>query len=84
MESLLHPFSRDGVLSRHGPPRGWLKAEINRMLYLVILSQLFCARVCEKYSMSRSVTDGELLTTEQVHRALKEHSEVSDHPRRHR
>jgi SRSO17 transposase len=57
---------------------------IHRHLYLVILSHLFCARVRAKYCKSESVMDGELLTTEQVRRAMNVHLEVSDQPRRYR
>lgn len=57
---------------------------IHRHLYLVILSHLFCARVREKCCKRENVTDGELLTTEQVRRAVNVHLEVSDQPRRYR
>ena len=43
---------------------------IHRHLYVTILSHLFCARVREKLSPSEEVTTGELLTTEQVRRAI--------------
>jgi SRSO17 transposase len=43
---------------------------IHRHLYVTILSHLFCARVREKFSPSDEVTTGELLTTEQVRRAM--------------
>lgn len=55
---------------------------IHRHLYLVILSHLFCARVREKYSASENVLDGELLTTEQVRRAMNVVLEVHDQPPR--
>lgn len=57
---------------------------IHRHLYLVILSHLFCARVREKYCKSEDVLDGELLSTEQVRRAIKVHLEASDQPPRYR
>lgn len=43
---------------------------IHRHLYVTILSHLFCARVREKFSPSDEVATGELLTTEQVRRAM--------------
>lgn len=42
---------------------------IHRHLFLVILSQLFCAITRQKLSPSEDVESGELLTTEQVRRA---------------
>ena len=55
---------------------------IHRHLTLVVLSHLFCARVREKYSASENVLDGELLSTEQVRRAMNVYLEVSDLPPR--
>ena len=43
---------------------------IHRHLFLAILSQLFCARVRQELSPSEDVESGELLTTEQVRRAV--------------
>lgn len=43
---------------------------IHRHLFLAILSQLFCARVRQELSPSDEVESGELLTTEQVRRAV--------------
>lgn len=43
---------------------------IHRHLFVTILSHLFCARVRRELSPSNSVTDGELLTFEQVRRAM--------------
>ena len=57
---------------------------IHRLLSLVILSHLFCARVREKYCQSDHVLDGELLSTEQVRRAMNVYLEVNDQPRRYR
>jgi hypothetical protein len=57
---------------------------IHRHLYLVIFSHLFCARVRANCCKSQRVTDGELLTTEQVRRAMNVHLEVNDQPRRYR
>ena len=55
---------------------------IHRHLYLVILSHLFCARVREKYCVSENVQDGELLSTEQVRRAMNVFLEVQNLPPR--
>lgn len=57
---------------------------IHRHLSLVILSHLFCARVREKYCQNENVLDGELLSTEQVRRAVNVYLEVNDQPRRYR
>lgn len=43
---------------------------IHRHMYVTILSHLFCARVREQFSPSDDVITGELLTTEQVRRAI--------------
>lgn len=43
---------------------------IHRHMYVAILSHLFCARVREQFSPSDDVITGELLTTEQVRRAM--------------
>jgi SRSO17 transposase len=43
---------------------------IHRHLFLAILTQLFCARVRQELSPSEDVESGELLTTEQVRRAV--------------
>lgn len=51
----------------HFECRGWRC--IHRHLYIVILSQLFCARVRQQLSPNEDVLSGELLTTEQVRRA---------------
>lgn len=52
----------------HFECRGWRC--IHRHLYVTILSQLFCARVRQQLSPSEDVTSGELLTVEQVRRAV--------------
>lgn len=52
----------------HFECRGWHC--IHRHLFLTILSQLFCARVRQQLSPSEDVLSGELLTTEQVRRAV--------------
>lgn len=52
----------------HFECRGWRC--IHRHLYVTILSQLFCARVRQQLSPSDDVLSGELLTLEQVRRAL--------------
>ena len=54
---------------------------IHRHLYVTILSHLFCARVREKFSQSDEVTTGELLTTEQVRRAMNIYLEGASLPR---
>jgi SRSO17 transposase len=43
---------------------------MHRHMYVTILSQLFCARVRQRLSPSEDVTSGELLTVEQVRRAV--------------
>lgn len=57
---------------------------IHRHLYLTILSHLFCARVREKFSKNDDVMSGELLTTEQVRRAMNLYLDTLDMPQRHR
>jgi SRSO17 transposase len=52
----------------HFECRGWRC--IHRHLFAAILSQLFCARVRQKLSPSPDVLSGELLTMEQVRRAV--------------
>lgn len=52
----------------HFECRGWRC--IHRHLYVTILSQLFCARVRQQLSPSEDVISGELLTVEQVRRAV--------------
>jgi hypothetical protein len=52
----------------HFECRGWRC--IHRHLYVTILSQLFCARVRQQLSPSDDVLSGELLTMEQVRRAV--------------
>lgn len=55
---------------------------IHRHLYVTILSHLFCARVREKLTANEEVNSGELLTTEQVRRALNVYLEGASLPRR--
>lgn len=55
---------------------------INRHLVLVGLSHLFCARVRERFNANENVLDGELLTTEQVRRAMNVVLEVHHQPPR--
>jgi SRSO17 transposase len=55
---------------------------IHRHLYLTILSHLFCARVREKFSKTDDVMSGELLTTEQVRRAMNVYLDTLDLPLR--
>jgi SRSO17 transposase len=55
---------------------------IHRHLTLVLLSHLFCARVRENHCLSENVLDGELLSTEQVRRAMNVYLEASDLPPR--
>jgi hypothetical protein len=55
---------------------------IHRHLYVTILSHLFCARVRERLSLRDDVTSGELLTTEQVRRAMNVYLETSQLPKR--
>lgn len=52
----------------HFECRGWRC--IHRHLYVTILSQLFCARVRQDLSPNENVLSGELLTMEQVRRAV--------------
>lgn len=52
----------------HFECRGWRC--VHRHLYATILSQLFCARVRAKLSTARYVEGGQLLTMEQVRRAI--------------
>jgi SRSO17 transposase len=52
----------------HFECRGWRC--IHRHLYVTILSQLFCARVRQQLSPTDDVLSGELLTMEQVRRAV--------------
>jgi SRSO17 transposase len=52
----------------HFECRGW--RGIHRHLYVTILSHLFCARVRLQLTPSEDVLSGELLTTEQVRRAV--------------
>lgn len=52
----------------HFECRGWRC--IHRHLYVTILSQLFCARVRQQLSPNEDVLSGELLTMEQVRRAV--------------
>jgi hypothetical protein len=52
----------------HFECRGWRC--IHRHLYVTILSHLFCARVRQQLSPKEDVLSGELLTTEQVRRAV--------------
>lgn len=56
---------------------------IHRHLYLTILSHLFCARVREKFSKTDDVMSGELLTTEQVRRAMNAYLDSLDLPLRY-
>ncbi len=55
---------------------------IHRHLYVTMLSHLFCARVREKLSSTEDVTTGELLTTEQVRRAMNVYLETENLPQR--
>jgi len=64
----------------HFECRGWRC--IHRHLYVAILSQLFCARVRQQMSPSEDVLGGELLTTEQVRRAINVHLAALDFPPR--
>lgn len=57
---------------------------IDRHLILVNLRHLFCARVRPQYSASDNVLDGELLSTEQVRRAMNVVLEVPGQPPRKR
>lgn len=63
----------------HFECRGWRC--IHRHLYVTILSGLFCARVRQQLSPSKLVLSGELLTLEQVRRAVNVFLETSDLPR---
>ncbi len=53
---------------------------IHRHLYVTILCHLFCARVRQKLSPSEEVMTGELLTTEQVRRAINIYLEAAALP----
>ena len=55
---------------------------IHRHLYVTMLSHLFCARVREKLSSTDEVNTGELLTTEQVRRAMNVYLETENLPQR--
>lgn len=55
---------------------------IHRHLYLTILSHLFCARVRERLATTEEVSSGELLTTEQVRRAMNVYLEGAHLPPR--
>lgn len=57
---------------------------IHRHLYLTILSHLFCARIREQFATTDDVTSGELLTTEQVRRAMDAYLDAQDLPPKHR
>jgi len=64
----------------HFECRGWNC--IHRHLFVTILSHLFCARVRHQLSPSRRVTDGDLLTLEQVRRAMDVYLDSADLSRR--
>jgi SRSO17 transposase len=66
----------------HFECRSW--HAIHRHLYVTMLSHLFCARVREKLSPNDEVTSGELLTTEQVRRAMNVYLEAENLPRKPR
>jgi SRSO17 transposase len=66
----------------HFECRGWRC--IHRHLYVTILSQLFCARVRQQLSPSDDVLSGELLTMEQVRRAVNVFLSAMDLPPRYR
>lgn len=66
----------------HFECRGWRC--IHRHLYVTILSGLFCARVRQQLSPSSLVTSGELLTLEQVRRAVNVFLDALHLPRRQR
>lgn len=55
---------------------------IHRHLYVTILSHLFCARVRQKLTTTEDVISGELLTTEQVRRAMNAFLKASTLPPR--
>jgi SRSO17 transposase len=57
---------------------------IHRHLYVTILSHMFCARVREQLATTEDVTSGELLTTEQVRRAMNIYLEAAVLPPRYR
>jgi SRSO17 transposase len=57
---------------------------IHRHLYVTILSHLFCAHVRQTLATTDEVTSGELLTTEQVRRAVNVYLEASVLPPRSR
>jgi SRSO17 transposase len=66
----------------HFECRGWRC--IHRHLYVTILSQLFCARVRQQLSPTDDVLSGELLTMEQVRRAINVFLSAMDLPPRYR
>jgi hypothetical protein len=66
----------------HYECRGWRC--IHRHLAVVILSQLFCARVRLKLRPSEEVTSGERVTDEQVRRATNVFLAAHNPPRRAR
>jgi SRSO17 transposase len=57
---------------------------IHRHLYVTILSHLFCARVREKLATTDDVSSGELVTTEQVRRAMNAYLKAAPLPPRYR
>jgi SRSO17 transposase len=63
----------------HYECRGWRC--IHRHLYVAILSQLFCAEVRQQLSPQEDVLSGELLTMEQVRRAVNIYLESVGLPR---
>jgi hypothetical protein len=60
----------------HFECRGW--GCIHRHLFATILSHLFCARVRQKLSPQAAVTGGNLLTLEQVRRAMDAYLDSAD------
>jgi SRSO17 transposase len=60
----------------HFECRGW--GCIHRHLFVTILSHLFCARVRHQLSPTTVVTDGDLLTLEQVRRAMDIYLDSAD------
>jgi SRSO17 transposase len=64
----------------HFECRGWRC--IHRHWYVAILSQLFCAQVRQQLSPNEDVLSGELLTMEQVRRAINVYLEALNLPPR--
>lgn len=68
--------SKEELGRDHFECRGW--DCIHRHLFVTILSHLFCARVRHQLSPDTTVTAGDLLTLEQVRRAMDVYLDSAD------